>query len=206
MSNYSKYVPPYYPNEGYERDESFALRIRMNAKVLVEIDDVNGRMTTVLGFLVEWKDSNLVWVGKNTFVYSVILDSDMIWKPHIEVGNPQVGRQSMADNILDKNKKILLDFRGQVTWSFVWTVDTRCNIDITYFPFDRQHCLRLKPEMAKKIKLIQIIKKRYHYVFKVLKKRFQNIFNVLKKRNQYVFNVLEKRYQKLCKALKKRYQ
>ncbi|XP_052771080.1 neuronal acetylcholine receptor subunit beta-3-like [Mya arenaria] len=94
-------------------------------------------MTTVMRFLVEWKESNLLWVGMDTFVYSVILDADMRWTPHIKLGNPHASQRVMADT----NDKVILEYEGQVTWSFVWTVDTRYKIDITYYPFDRQYYL-----------------------------------------------------------------
>ncbi|WAR22112.1 ACHAB-like protein [Mya arenaria] len=137
MANYSNYVPPYYPSKGWQRDENFVLDIRMQPEALVDLNDVDERMTTVLSFLVEWKESNLVWAGMNTFVYSVILDADMLWKPHIKVGNPHTSQRVKTDT----NDKLTLEFKGEVTWSFVWTVDTRCKIDITYYPFDRQYCL-----------------------------------------------------------------
>ncbi|WAR13983.1 ACH92-like protein [Mya arenaria] len=140
MSNYSNYVPPFYLKEGAGTDSNFALNIRIQPELLVELEDVEERMTTVLSFLMEWKESNLAWAGMMTNVYSIILDAGMLWKPHIDIGNPHPGLRMMTDTMPVVDKKILLEFKGDVTWSFVWTVDTRCDIDVTYYPFDRQRC------------------------------------------------------------------
>ena len=42
---------------------------------------------------------------------------------------------------MDKLKnKVIVDHHGNVTWLSLGILSGKCSMDITYFPFDEQHC------------------------------------------------------------------
>ncbi|XP_041374778.1 neuronal acetylcholine receptor subunit alpha-7-like [Gigantopelta aegis] len=107
---------------------------------LITINDLNTRAMSfsVTGwFFMIWQDSRLSW---DSTVYNdigyVYASENEIWTPPIIVDN------SVNDLrvISDKRIPIRVNAKGKVHWNPPGIYLTQCDIAITYYPFDTQHC------------------------------------------------------------------
>ena len=101
------------------------------------IDEVSQKLTTT-GFLYTgWQDDYLVWSPASYGGIATIQASQSdIWKPDIAVQNGFAKLKELGDNFI--NARIYNT--GEVTWLPFEVFETKCAIDIRYFPFDQQTC------------------------------------------------------------------
>ncbi|XP_052783028.1 acetylcholine receptor subunit alpha-1-A-like [Mya arenaria] len=132
MKNYSKNL---LPTLG-ARFQQMKLNITTQIETLVGIDEVEERFTTVLTFHLAWEDKRLTWDPLLSGVPFMTIDENVVWKPVIEIGNPHEAKSSRKET----ENLVYIMSDGRIYWTFVRTIDTRCDIDTTHYPFDRQYC------------------------------------------------------------------
>ncbi|XP_041374684.1 neuronal acetylcholine receptor subunit alpha-3-like [Gigantopelta aegis] len=83
----------------------------------------------------KWVDTRLQWsqTGNPDFFFE---DDKKLWVPELMVDNSVLSLGVIrADNIL-----LRVRYDGEVTWEPTGIFYTSCNIDISYYPFDKQKC------------------------------------------------------------------
>nr|ADP08790.1 nicotinic acetylcholine receptor alpha subunit [Azumapecten farreri] len=108
--------------------------------VLLSINELNlkqQKFSTSGFFTMFWTDNRLTWTPSSyentTFIYTSELK---IWKPELVVDNSV----TQISIISDENLLFRVDNTGHVKWEPPGIYDTHCEVDITWFPFDRQSC------------------------------------------------------------------
>ncbi|EJW75595.1 hypothetical protein WUBG_13499, partial [Wuchereria bancrofti] len=99
-------------------------------------DEKNQVLTINVWLDQEWKDELLVWDPKKFGgIKSVRVPCDLIWLPDIVLYNN-------ADDyaIGSMHSRAILFYDGTVFWPPPTQLRSTCKTDVTYFPFDSQHC------------------------------------------------------------------
>ena len=110
---------------------------------LSDLDEVSGKISLVIGFVLVWTDERLQWnPAEYGGVDHIILPKTKIWVPELFLVNP-------ADDILpigNKHMKLTVAANGLVSWVTGGGTATACSLDMTTFPFDQQTCdVRIMP-------------------------------------------------------------
>ncbi|XP_046564202.1 LOW QUALITY PROTEIN: neuronal acetylcholine receptor subunit non-alpha-2-like [Haliotis rubra] len=151
-SNYSHIVRP---------SRQVQTQIRFN---LLTINDLNTRgqtMTTTGWLTVKWTDPRLQWTPASHGNVTYLFDTEkVIWRPEVVIDNalikfhfPVLRACSCVIHLLlslselmqigvieDDDLLIRVKHTGEVTWEPPGLFSTSCDIDVTYYPFDRQAC------------------------------------------------------------------
>ncbi|WAQ96112.1 ACHA2-like protein [Mya arenaria] len=113
------------------------VKIGLNVLAIDELD-IKGQKLSVAGWLtLEWQDDRLQWnkTEKNDIEYMFTKPND-IWKPELIVDNSlaNIGVISAPD------LNLRVKFSGLVEWEPPRLLQTHCEVDITYYPYDEQKC------------------------------------------------------------------
>uniref|UniRef100_A0A1B6G1R0 Neurotransmitter-gated ion-channel ligand-binding domain-containing protein n=1 Tax=Cuerna arida TaxID=1464854 RepID=A0A1B6G1R0_9HEMI len=105
------------------------------------IMEENNQIWMAFWFFMQWKDELLTWnISDYEGLEEFYADASSIWVPDIYVSDPP---QSYS---MGKQMKCLVHSNGDVECTMSTSVLARCDIDLTYFPFDRHSCkLVLRP-------------------------------------------------------------
>ncbi|XP_069108558.1 neuronal acetylcholine receptor subunit beta-2-like [Argopecten irradians] len=102
-----------------------------------DIDEVQEKMSTTAFLILEWEDEYMIWDpaaynGTNT----IYVPQNKIWKPDIALENGFTKLKELGDDFL----LTTIENGGLVTWRPYDVFETKCSINIEYFPFDKQTC------------------------------------------------------------------
>ncbi|KAH3730744.1 hypothetical protein DPMN_056737 [Dreissena polymorpha] len=105
--------------------------------VIYDVDEVMQTLKVSASLRLSWRDEHLVWNpsdydGIQTGVYP----QNSVWKPDVSLKNSVDDFKTLGDQTLN----VIVTSDGIVTWEPYQIFTSRCNFDITYFPFDRQAC------------------------------------------------------------------
>ncbi|XP_062570704.1 acetylcholine receptor subunit beta-type lev-1-like [Saccostrea cucullata] len=132
VEGYDKRIRPVL-HQGLTLDLDISLRF----SGINSLDEVKGVFTTS-GFLaLEWYDSYLSWdpeLYEN--ITEMYLPQNEIWKPDLVLKNGFKSFSEMGGPFY----YVIVEHTGLVLWWPFHVFETKCLIDITYFPFDRQTC------------------------------------------------------------------
>ncbi|KAL3854936.1 hypothetical protein ACJMK2_014171 [Sinanodonta woodiana] len=122
--------------------------VRPNKTVLVvagfslltinSVDNVQQSLTVTGWFTLKWNDYRLAWQPSSFGdIQEMHFKPSEIWKPEVIIDN------SLADIgvINDDNLQLTVTHTGDVLWEPPGLYTTHCELDITYYPFDRQNCV-----------------------------------------------------------------
>ncbi|XP_052091491.1 neuronal acetylcholine receptor subunit alpha-2-like [Mytilus californianus] len=117
--------------------ETVAVKAALN---LLSIDslDTKSMTLTMTGWLtVDWTDSRLAWTvdGTLTADYFYALDTE-IWKPELFIDNSKQDVKILNDAYL----QFKVEKTGVVEWELPLIFQTHCEVDVTFYPFDKQSC------------------------------------------------------------------
>ncbi|ELT96598.1 hypothetical protein CAPTEDRAFT_208789 [Capitella teleta] len=143
------------PRITYSETVDVELEFYMNT--IADIDEVN-QIMHVVGYVVAvsnsvalpkiphlrfvtrqyWRDDYLTW---NQSAYGgiehVVLPTPQIWRPDYGLINSV---DSFTDTTYAEQFRSLVHYTGDVMWAYGGTFSTSCNLDLTYYPFDKQSC------------------------------------------------------------------
>ncbi|KAH3773036.1 hypothetical protein DPMN_174632 [Dreissena polymorpha] len=107
MERYRKNL---HPNFGSQ--ETFNVTINSRLETLIQLDQVEERLSSVMSFTINWRDTRLDWmndilclVNQNVSAklprqaFFMELDKELIWRPSITIANPHSPRYMLSDNI-----------------------------------------------------------------------------------------------------------
>lgn len=112
------------------------VKLGMTMTNIFDMDEKNQVLTINVWLDQEWKDELLVWDPKEFGgIESVRVPCDLIWLPDIVLYNN-------ADDytVGYMRSRAMLFYDGTVFWPPPTQLRSTCKIDVTYFPFDSQHC------------------------------------------------------------------
>ncbi|VIO96444.1 Uncharacterized protein BM_BM6554 [Brugia malayi] len=112
------------------------VRMGMTMTNIFDMDEKNQVLTINVWLDQEWKDELLVWDPKKFGgIKSVRVPCDLIWLPDIVLYNN-------ADDytVGSMHSRAILFYDGTVFWPPPTQLRSTCKTDVTYFPFDSQHC------------------------------------------------------------------
>ncbi|XP_071794471.1 neuronal acetylcholine receptor subunit alpha-10-like [Asterias amurensis] len=131
FSNYSPVIRPV-------ANSSDAVQVKLGAALqqIIEMDEKNQVITVNLWMRMQWTDSNFIWDADNYGgTDRLIVPIDSIWRPDIVLyTNADSGFSGMMET------NAVITNTGIVYWNAPAIYTSTCKIDVSYFPFDEQHC------------------------------------------------------------------
>nr|ADP08791.1 nicotinic acetylcholine receptor alpha subunit [Azumapecten farreri] len=128
LTNYNFLVRP---------SDTVTVRAEMSVLNINDVD-IRAQMMSTSGWIsFYWTDSRLTWTpatyGDIEYIY---LDTTGIWKPELVVDNTVGDIEILGSSDLLFRVK----YNGGVKWDPPGVYETQCEIDITWYPFDKQKC------------------------------------------------------------------
>ena len=160
-------------------NNSVYLDVKLYFDGILYLTEVDQKMTSTGVFSIEWTDPGLTW-DSSIFggIDKINIPQNDIWKPDLVLRNGFETIQELGQSF--NYVRVYND--GTVIWQPSQVFESRCSIDITYFPFDRQHC-SLKFEVwsfdASEVKILVLDGVDFgesfqeHSLWKVLSKTFE---------------------------------
>jgi len=131
MANYNKLERPV-ANES----DAIVLKFGLTLQQIMDVDEKNQLLTTNLWLNLEWTDSNMRWdEAEYGGVKDIRVPPSSLWKPDILMYN---SASEAFDGTFPTNVVVTSD--GTCTYIPPGIFKSSCQIDITWFPFDDQHC------------------------------------------------------------------
>jgi len=108
----------------------------MTLMQIVELNEREQYMTTSMMMTYGWKDEYLMWRPEmNGGVTEVVLPASKIWTPDVLLYN------SLQDGFDTKYmSQVTIYYTGDVSWMPPALLQSSCEVDMLYFPFDTQTC------------------------------------------------------------------
>ena len=101
------------------------------------VDVVSQKLTTTAYLELFWQDGYLTWdPANNSNIYFMYLPQKKIWRPDLSLQNGFTKIKELGDDFL----LTYISSDGFIYWRPYEVFETKCKIDIKYFPFDRQNC------------------------------------------------------------------
>ena len=106
-------------------------------KSITSFDDVDGILKSVFAVTMNWDDYFLQWdSSSHGNITTINIDTNLIWTPMYFLKNPVNKIRQFGSPLLPAT----VQYDGHVYYHFLEMLHTKCDVDITYFPFDIQYC------------------------------------------------------------------
>ncbi|EFO23093.1 acetylcholine receptor protein [Loa loa] len=120
------------------KNSTNVLTVNLGASLIriIDVDEKNQILTTNLWLEMQWNDSKLTWdPSKYGGITTLHIPSDQIWTPDLVLYNNAAG-----DPDITIFTDALVAYDGRVLWQPPAIYKSFCPIDVTWFPYDSQHC------------------------------------------------------------------
>ena len=102
-----------------------------------EVDELKQRLITTAYLIIGWTDEYLNWTASDYGeLYQLYVPQTDIWMPDITLKNGFSKLEKLGSSFI----KARVMNTGQVTWVPFEVFESKCTIDIKYFPYDQQSC------------------------------------------------------------------
>ncbi|XP_069131040.1 neuronal acetylcholine receptor subunit alpha-6-like [Argopecten irradians] len=130
--SYNKFIRPVQDHRA-----TVVLETDMNLVAIVDVNVVEEKLTTTAFLELKWTDENLVW-DETLYdnVTELLLPQTEIWTPDIALDNGFGKMKALGDDFVLINIKS----DGSIFWEPYEVFETKCAMDVEYFPFDSQTC------------------------------------------------------------------
>ena len=120
-----------------DQSQPVTITLAYHLKSINGIDEIEETLTTTGMLIIQWHDSGLVW-SPTTYkgIYYMYLPQDDIWKPDIVLANGKTKIKELGGDFY----YIVIRNDGLVVWYPYEIFTTKCSVDMSYFPFDKQTC------------------------------------------------------------------
>ena len=133
MTSYDKYTRPV-----LNQSHPVQLDVYLYLMSISGLDEVEGVLTSVIAFSVAWSAVNLQWTPSSYGNLGRIpINENLIWRPYFMVANGA----KKANTIGMPNLQAQLSSDGSVSMLIADLIESTCDVDVTYFPFDEQTCV-----------------------------------------------------------------
>ncbi|CAB4068461.1 CHRNN [Lepeophtheirus salmonis] len=131
LSNYNRLIRPV-----SNHTEKVTVKLGLRLSQLVDLNLKDQILTTNVWLEHEWKDYKFTWdPSEYGGVTEIYVPSEHIWLPDIILYNNADG-----DYIVTTMTKAILHYDGKVVWTPPAIFKSSCEIDVEFFPFDKQTC------------------------------------------------------------------
>ncbi|KAK3608581.1 hypothetical protein CHS0354_042570 [Potamilus streckersoni] len=129
---YNKHIRPI-----YDQTREIDVAIDFYLTGIIDFDERQEKLTTSGYLLIRWDDYYLQW-NQSTYnnLSSIFIPQDNVWKPDVALKNSFAEYKGLGSSFL----YVFVDNRGSVLWQPYVILQSTCNVDITYIPFDTQNC------------------------------------------------------------------
>ncbi|KAL4217453.1 Glycine receptor subunit alpha-3 [Mactra antiquata] len=118
-------------------DAQTQVKVGISILAIDELDLKSQKLSTAGWLTFEWDDSRLTWDPAAKDDIDVIFSKPgNIWKPELLIDNSLENLAIIADSDL----YLRVESTGTVEWEPPTLFVTHCQVDITYYPYDRQKC------------------------------------------------------------------
>ena len=101
------------------------------------VDELGHKLVTSAQLSILWIDHNLVWdAPSNNGIYHFFYRQTEIWRPAIALVNGFSKLKELGDSFLE----VSIAYDGIVYWKPFEVFESKCAVDIHYFPYDTQTC------------------------------------------------------------------
>ncbi|XP_035668105.1 neuronal acetylcholine receptor subunit alpha-9-like [Branchiostoma floridae] len=116
--------------------EAAVVRITLTLEHIIDMNEHDQVLQTKMWIDMAWHDGRLVWNPDDYGgMVNMTIKAGDVWRPDMALyDNVDQGFSGWPVNVL------LLHHNGTVTWAFPTVLSTSCNVDVSGFPFDEQHC------------------------------------------------------------------
>ncbi|EDO42072.1 predicted protein, partial [Nematostella vectensis] len=134
FENYNKHLRPV-----VNKSRALTVRLGLTLHQIASLVEKSQFLQTSLWVRQMWRNEYLTWDPKEFGGISTInVNVDKVWVPDIYLYN---NADADGDGALNKfGTQIKLLFNGINIWLAPVLLTSSCKIDVTYFPFDEQHC------------------------------------------------------------------
>ncbi|CAD5122172.1 DgyrCDS10618 [Dimorphilus gyrociliatus] len=130
-----------YPKTRPKKDSFKPVIVEVGLSIL-QIFDLNEQtqtFTTTCKIVVSWLDDYLGWnITQTGPVYTLQIKGRNIWLPDIVITNSAA---KMDQRSAWESSDVQITYQGSIFWLIGGKLQTFCQLDMTYFPFDHQLCL-----------------------------------------------------------------
>ncbi|NXA22838.1 ACH10 protein, partial [Ibidorhyncha struthersii] len=131
FANYSSALRPV-----EDTDRALNVTLQVTLSQIIDMDERNQVLTSYLWVRQAWLDAHLTW-DKDAYdgIDSIRIPSSYVWRPDIILYNNADDRfgGSMETNVVLRSD-------GHIMWDSPAITKSSCKVDVSYFPFDGQHC------------------------------------------------------------------
>lgn len=117
------------------------MTVRLSMRQIISIEEKSQTMTSSFYLISQWKDGRLKWDSTNsTFGYlsQILIPATSIWTPDLFVINTASSTGFIS---ISSSNLAVVNSEGNVFLILgVTNLQTRCKMNIYYFPFDKQNC------------------------------------------------------------------
>ncbi|XP_033749302.1 acetylcholine receptor subunit beta-like [Pecten maximus] len=117
--------------------EAITITVEFSLQGINYLDEMEEKLATTANIKLEWKDAFLSW-DKRYFknISYLYVPQDEVWKPDISLQNGFTKLRELGDQVI----LVTVQHKGEIEWNPLEVFETKCDIDITKFPFDSQIC------------------------------------------------------------------
>ncbi|XP_069134516.1 acetylcholine receptor subunit alpha-1-B-like [Argopecten irradians] len=132
LTNYNRFVRP---NEN--QSEATVVSVNFFMLSVKDFDEVTGKFSVVGYFYLFWSDPRMAWTPANyDNLEKLYIPQSLVWKPELTLVNAYQYIRTVGFDDLP----ILYFSNSTARWMVGEVMDTTCDVDVTYFPFDKQTC------------------------------------------------------------------
>ena len=143
-ANYRDIMNEIFVTNGYDKrirpaniSETVFVDVNLDFEGILDLKEVDQKLKSTGFFYIGWVDPGLTWSSSlHGGIRKINIPQGDIWKPDIVMGNGLENFNEMGSNF----NFVQVFSEGFVAWTPSQVFESRCSIDITYFPFDRQSC------------------------------------------------------------------
>ncbi|XP_009959370.1 PREDICTED: neuronal acetylcholine receptor subunit alpha-10-like, partial [Leptosomus discolor] len=131
FDNYSSALRPV-----EDTDRALNVTLQVTLSQIIDMDERNQVLTSYLWVRQAWLDAHLTWdKGAYDGIDSIRVPSSYVWRPDIILYN---NADDHFGGSMETN--VVLRSDGHIMWDSPAITKSSCKVDVSYFPFDGQHC------------------------------------------------------------------
>ncbi|XP_062602770.1 neuronal acetylcholine receptor subunit beta-3-like [Saccostrea cucullata] len=131
LANYSSKIRPI-----WDQSKSLPIQVSMWLAGINDVNDVAQKMVTTAYLEVTWTDAMLTWNSTETGIFWMHFSQKDLWIPDIVLSNGFTTFQPLGGDFY----YLFVDSDGSVSWYPYMVFESKCELDVSFYPFDSQTC------------------------------------------------------------------
>ncbi|XP_045174364.2 neuronal acetylcholine receptor subunit alpha-6-like [Mercenaria mercenaria] len=134
LSGYNKYVRP-----STDQFKHVDVNFTFDLVSIRDLDEIMEKLSIVGILWMFWEEPRMNWNPidyNNTFMTRISMQE--VWKPDMVIAHPIGSTKAVGSD--HSWYSVRYQYNGMAVWAPSDVMTTTCNIDVTYYPFDKQKC------------------------------------------------------------------